>query len=622
LSTELPLGALPRDDGATGFCVWAPAAARVRLCIGGQAESLEMQPTGSGYHALTTSAADGAEYRYDLGGGNVLPDPASRHQPHGVHGPSKVVPTHFEWQVNGWSPPDLDTMLIYELHVGTFTPEGTFDAARERLRTLRGLGVTTIELMPIAQFPGARNWGYDGAYPFAAQHSYGGPEGLKRFVDAAHALDMTVILDVVYNHLGPEGNYLRTYGPYFTDAYVTPWGSALNYDGPDSDHVRRFFVESALQWIDEFRIDALRLDAVHAIFDSTAQPFLRELTAAVHDRAVSLGRTALVIAESDLGDPRLLRPESLGGHGMDAQWLDDFHHALRTLLTAERAGYYEDFGQLSHLSRSLQHGYVYTGQYSRHRKRRHGAPAPDIMPRQFIVYAQNHDQIGNRMVGDRLTTILSPAQLRLMAAAVILSPFTPMLFMGAEYGETSPFPYFVSHSDAALVAAVRSGRRDEFAAFAWQDDPPDPQSEDTFRSAVLDWSARERPGHRQLLALYSRLIRLRLREPALRGGDTRHVAVYDPHGDPSTGDTREGAVVLRRDTEQQSSLLFMNFCDEPVSLTIACNDGRWQRVLDTAHTEWGGAGTGTAEQYAAGGELSLDLSAHAAVLLMRGELTP
>jgi len=586
----MPLGAHAHDD-AVSFCVWAPAHERLHVRVLAPVPyDTPMTRDDDGYHTATLrDVVDGARYGFLLDDRRLLPDPASRFQPDGVHEPSQVVASAFDWQTDIWTAPTLDDLVLYELHVGTFTGEGTFDAIIPRLRELKQLGVNALELLPIAQFPGARNWGYDGVFAFAAQSSYGGPHALKRLVDAAHAEGMWIFLDVVYNHLGPEGNYLPAYAPYFTDVYRTPWGAALNYDEADSDHVRRYFIESALQWIDEFRIDGLRLDAVHAIHDRSALPFLREITAAVHERAAARGRSVIVIAESDLGDPRVMRDESHGGWGMDAQWLDDFHHSLRALVTGENAGYYADFGTIEHLAQAYRTGYVYRGQHSTYRRRRHGAPGADIRPRQFVAYAQNHDQVGNRMAGDRLSNTATDAQLRLAAAAYILSPFTPMLFMGEEYGETRPFPYFVSHGDAELVDAVRKGRREEFAAFAWQGEPPDPQAETTFRSGILDWGARERAPHRELLALYRRLLELRRADRSIRFADTIDVSV------------RDDVILVRRSAASARSLLLLNFGGEVADVPLPGE--RWTVALDTAAANSGDTGA------------SLQVAAHSAVLL-------
>ncbi len=385
-----------------------------------------------------------------------------------------------------WRGTPLRRYIFYELHVGTFTPEGTFDGVADQLDELAALGITAVELMPVAQFPGERNWGYDGVYPFAVQSSYGGPAGLKRLVDACHRKGLAVVLDVVYNHLGPEGNYLAEFGPYFSDLYRTPWGAPLNFDGPHSDEVRRFFIENALYWITEFHIDALRLDAVHAIRDFSARPFLEELGRTVHLKSSDLGRRVYLIAESALNDTRLIRPAELGGMGLDAQWNDDFHHALHAVVTGERQGYYGDFGKFEQLLKALREGFVYSGEVFRIPQ----APPRQLLPRhpadRLVVFAQNHDQVGNRRRGDRLTLSLPEEALKMTAGVILLSPYLPLLFMGEEYGETAPFPFFISHSDPDLIEAVRKGRRAEWSSTEGTDEAPDPQDEKTFTSAKLN----------------------------------------------------------------------------------------------------------------------------------------
>jgi maltooligosyltrehalose trehalohydrolase len=525
------LGAWVRADGRTELRVWVPAHAHVEVVRddGGDGVATALEPEGRGYHAVVVDDLPvGARYRFRLPDGTQLPDPASRHQPDGVHGPSAVVDPAFPWHDAGFRPPTPSELVLYELHVGTFTPQGTFRAASERLPALRDLGVTAIELMPIAEFPGGRNWGYDGVAPFAAQSTYGGPDGLRTLVDAAHGEGLAVHLDVVYNHLGPEGNRLREWGPYFTDEYVTPWGDALNFAGPGSDEVRRFFVESARWWVEDCHVDGLRLDAVHAIVDPSPRPFVQQLVEEVHRAAALAGRDVMVIAESAANDPRTIRSPDLGGWGFDGQWSDDFHHALHALLTGERSGYYEDFGALGDLAHAYEHGYTYDGRYSPYRDRVHGGPTGGIPGSRFVVFAQNHDQIGNRMRGERLAALVGPAALRLAATAVLLAPFVPLLFMGEEHGATTPFPYFVSHGDPELVEAVREGRAREFAAFQSEGAPPDPQREETFASAVLadaptPEGAALRAWHRRLLAL-----RRSVPELATLDRDATSVSVLEP----------------------------------------------------------------------------------------------
>ncbi|MFO0841788.1 MAG: maltose alpha-D-glucosyltransferase [Gemmataceae bacterium] len=495
------------------FLVWAPRADRVVLRLTEPvARDLPMRPMEDGYHQLVVKGVSpGQKYLFALPGGVACPDPiarpdpASRWQPDGVHGPSAVVDPRFAWGDGGWRGIALKDMVLYELHVGTFTPEGTFDAAIGHLDRLCQLGVNAIEVMPVAQFPGGRNWGYDGVYPFCVQNSYGGAAGLKRLVDAAHRRGVAVVLDVVYNHLGPEGNYLREFGPYFTDHYRTPWGEALNFDGADSDHVRHFFLTNALMWQDEFRLDGLRLDATHAIKDTSALPFLTELAEQADREARRLGRPFHLIAESDANDARLVRPRGQGGFGLAASWADDFHHAAHTLLTGERAGYYQDFGELSDLVWAYRDAWVYAGRYSPHRRRQHGNSPKGLGRDRFVVCAQNHDQVGNRARGERLSALVDRDGLGLAAGLVLLSPFVPLLFMGEEYGETAPFLFFTSHGDPGLIEAVRRGRREEFASFGWQGEVPDPQGEETFARSKLDPSR----GDPELLSLYRELIALR-----------------------------------------------------------------------------------------------------------------
>ena len=445
MNKGISLGASYLGERQCRFRVWAPFVSKVELHLLSPNEQIvPMGKDQRGYHeAVVKQLEPGALYRYRLDGDKERPDPASRYQPDGVHGPSQVVDPHFCWSEAHWAGLPLKEYVLYELHVGTFTPDGTFSAIIPHLDQLKDLGITAVELMPVAQFPGDRNWGYDGVYPFAVQNSYGGPGGLKLLVDACHQRGLAVVMDVVYNHLGPEGNYLADFGPYFTDSYKTPWGPAVNYDGPYSDDVRRFFIENALHWLIDFRIDALRIDAVHGIFDSSAQPFLEELALTVQEHTERLNRQIYLIAESDLNDSRLVRSRKLGGYGLDAQWNDDFHHALHTLLTSERSGYYEDFGLCRDLATAFRDGFVYSGKYSRYRKRRHGNDARVIASHRLVVFSQNHDQVGNRMRGDRLSALVSFESLKLAAGVVILSPFIPLFFMGEEY-QVKPPPFLTS----------------------------------------------------------------------------------------------------------------------------------------------------------------------------------
>ncbi|MGH9572079.1 MAG: malto-oligosyltrehalose trehalohydrolase [Candidatus Acidiferrales bacterium] len=507
------VGVTPLSNNRYRFVAWGPRLSTLSLIL--YEKDRRVIPMGCdrcGFYSAEVHAIPGTQYRYRLPDGRELPDPASRFQPDGVHGASAVINTDaLPWTDHQFEAPSLSEMIIYELHVGTFTNEGTFAAAITHLSTLVDLGITAIEVMPIGQFPGTRNWGYDGTYPFAVQNSYGGPAGFQQFVDAAHSHGISVILDVVYNHLGPEGNYLGAFGPFFTNRYHTPWGEAINFDEAYSAPVREFFIQNALYWLEEFHIDGLRLDAVHGIFDFGAHHFLAELQERAQDLSTRIGKKHYVVAESDLNDVRLLHAPALGGYGLDAQWSDDFHHSVRTLLTGEKSGYYADFGSIDDLDAVLREGWCYSGQYSRYRHRKHGNSPRGIAPERFVVFTQNHDQVGNRADGDRLSQLLDCESLALAAGITLLSPFVPLLFMGEEYGETHPFQYFTSHSDAPLIEAVRKGRREEFASFGWQGDVPDPQDERTFKRSTLDFTVRDREPHHTLRNLYKSLIGIRKR---------------------------------------------------------------------------------------------------------------
>lgn len=589
MAWQLDLGARMIAADRVRFKVWAPLACTVSVELVDQDRSaIPMQPLPQGYFEATVEGVGPcARYRYLLDGNKSRPDPASRFQPQGVHGPSAVInPDSFGWTDSDWLGVPLDDLIIYELHVGAFTHEGTFDSIVPHLSYLKEtVGITAIELMPVAQFPGGRNWGYDGVYPYAVQSSYGGPDGLKRLVDACHAIGIAVVLDVVYNHLGPEGNYLGEFGPYFTDRYKTPWGSAINYDGTDSDAVRHYVVSNALYWVAEYHIDALRLDAIHGIYDFSATHILKELASAVHVEAAQLNRRVFVIAESDLNDARIIDSPSIGGYGIDAQWNDDFHHALRVVLTGEQRGYYHDFHGLKDLGTAVRQGFVYDGQYSGIRRRRHGNVSQHCRPSQFVVFSQNHDQIGNRAVGDRLSTQLPPDALKVARALVLLSPNIPLLFMGEEYGETAPFQYFIEHGNSDLIEAVRKGRRREFAHFGWKtEDIPDPQALATFERSRLN---RDRLDDRQaeLLRWTSALIHLRKTVLALGAGDANrlHHSVWEVE--------REQVLVLHRWSDRgEAALLLFGFNQSPVMLNLCAPVGTWQLRLDFRTVEFGGTG--------------------------------
>jgi maltooligosyltrehalose trehalohydrolase len=596
LRGDVARGVTLDDEGAT-FSVWAPAARQVVLHIAtGEARGEHALSPVDGAPGVLAARVEGVRagdrYGYRLDGSDPLPDPVSRAQPDGVHALSHVVdPAAFAWDDAHWPGLALADFLIYELHVGTFTPEGTFDAAAARLPELLAMGITAVEVMPIASFPGTRNWGYDGVHLYAPQQSYGGPDGFRRFVRAAHALGLAVVLDVVYNHVGPEGNYLDRFGPYFTDAYCTPWGRAVNYDGRGSDEVRRWARENALHWISEYHVDALRLDAVHGIYDFGAVAFLEELSDAVHALGRRLDRKVQLLAESDLNDPRLVRSPELGGYGLDAQWADDVHHTIHATLTGESSGYYADFLGTATIADVYRSPFFYARRYSRFRGRTHGRPATDVPKKRFIVSAQNHDQIGNRPEAERLALLVPPEKLRLAAALVLLSPYVPMLFMGEEYGETAPFLYFIDHGDPALVDAVREGRKREFLEIEHHGDPPDAHAEETFARSRLRWDRRSHEPGASLLRLYADLAALRREEPALQPGAS-DLLVAGEH---------EWCTVLRTmqpagdifDAVRARRTIFQAFNLSDASRDIPVPDeaaGAWRLRLSTDATGYGGRG--------------------------------
>ncbi|MEV4214409.1 malto-oligosyltrehalose trehalohydrolase [Micromonospora sp. NPDC049662] len=514
----------------TTFSVWAPDASRVRLRLAGDTDH-DMRAAADGWWTVEVPDA-GLDYSFLLNDDETaLPDPRSPWQPAGVHGPSRRYDhLAFQWSDSSWTGRQLPGSVLYELHIGTFTPEGTFDAAIDRLDHLVDLGVDLVELLPVNAFNGEHNWGYDGVCWYAPHEPYGGPDGLKRFVDAAHSRGLGVILDVVYNHFGPSGAYAPRFGPYLAEQ-SNSWGRSINLDGPHSDEVRRYIIDSVLMWLRDYHVDGLRLDAVHALPDTRAIPLLEELAVEVESLSTHLGRPLSLIAESDLNDPRLITPREAGGFGLHAQWNDDAHHALHTLLTGERQGYYGDFGSLETLSDVLTGGFFHAGTWSSFRNRHHGRPLDSRVPgHRLVAYLQNHDQIGNRATGDRISASLSSALVRVGAMLLLTAPFTPMLFMGEEWAASTPWQFFTSHPEPELASAVRTGRRREFASHGWPEgDVPDPQDPETFVRSRLDWAELDKPEHASMLAFYQRLIALRRSVADL--SDPRMHAVSVQHGD-------------------------------------------------------------------------------------------
>lgn len=592
---ELRFGARVLPGGGVTFRVWAPRAKTLAIRIlGDEPRTLPMTAESVDEFALTIpDAAAGDDYLLALDDGRLRPDPVSRWQAHGVHGPSRIVdPGSFQWTDRHWKGMPLRQFVIYEIHAGAFTSEGTFEAIIPRLPYLRQLGITAVELMPVVQFPGDRNWGYDGAGLYAPHSCYGGPDGFKRLVDACHGLGLAVILDVVYNHLGPEGSYLGDFAPCYTRKYRTPWGDAINFDGPNSDGVRRYFIDNALYWQTEFHIDALRLDAVHEIFDFSARHFLEELADVFSREAEGSGRMAWIIAESDLDDVRIIAPHAEGGYGLDAQWHDDFHHALHAVLTGAKHGYLADFGEVADLKKALCDGFVYDGRYSPYRRRRHGSSSKGRPGEQFVACIQNHDQIANACRGSRLSQLVSLEQQKLAAAVVLCSPFVPLLFMGEEYGETAPFFYFTSFVDATLAEAVREGRRKEYADFYAKREFPDPQAAETFQRSKLSWTLLEKSPHAEILRFHRDLLALR-KELASLSNCRKDLTRVD-------FDERSKWLVMERgDPSGARALLICNFLTDAQAIPIRFDDAAWRLALWSGNLVYGGTGASAPMEFLA-----------------------
>ena len=548
------------------FAVWAPKVSFCSVQIDGVSHAMEPQSRGW-WHIDLANASHGADYAFLLDDdGHPYPDPRSAWQPYGVHGVSRIFDHNLHiWHDQTWTPPSLANAIIYELHIGTFTQEGTFAAAANRLSHLRALGVTHVEVMPVNSFPGRWGWGYDGVDLFAPQELYGGPEGLKQFVDACHEMGLAVLLDVVYNHFGPDGNYTGRFGPYITQNHHTPWGGAINLEEAGSDEVRRFFCDNALMWLRDYHFDGLRLDAIQAFVDRSAKHFLEQLSEEVEALARQLDRKLVLIAESDLNDPRVVTPRpaqtgadecNTGGYGMDAQWSDDFHHSLFALLTGERRNYYCDFGSIAQLAKALTSVYVYDGIYSEYRRSVHGRPVGNLSAHRFLGYIQNHDQVGNRRNGDRLHAEAGIQRAKLAAALVMTAPFIPMIFQGEEFAASTPFLYFADHENQELALSVFEGRRKEHAHDGALGSIPDPRSMETFQRSKLNWEDLDKTDHIEMLRWYRSLAELRKSHPSLLDGNLSGIDVQF--------DEAHRWLLLRR----RSVILLFNFGEASVLLSV------------------------------------------------------
>lgn len=569
-----------RDGEQIRFRVWAPQTRQMNLiCHQEGTSTFQMEPDDEGYFNLILPWQDGScRYRYEPDGQGPFPDPASHFQPEGVHGYSQFVDhTAFRWTDGEWRGRAFEDLILYELHVGTFTPEGTFEAIIPRLAALAELGVNGIELMPVSEFPGSRNWGYDGVFPYSVHSAYGGPDQLKALVDAAHGVGISVFLDIVINHIGPEGNYLGHFGPYFTDKYATPWGKAINLDGDWSDGVRDYFSDLIVFWSEYYHLDGLRLDAIHEVFDKGAFSFWELVHEKLRTHRQYSGRSLHLIAESDLNSPRVVKPVQIGGMGFDAQWLDDFHHALYVLLDEKGRERYVDFGTIEQLAKAYKDGFVHSGGYVKFRKRKHGASSAGIPGASFVAFNLNHDQAGNRAGGERLSQLVNVARQKLAMAALMLSPYVPMLFMGEEYGEDAPFFFFVSHTDPELIQAVIEGRKHEFKDFGDGQKPRNPQDEETFQHSKIRWEKRTEGRYADLLVWTQTLITLRQTHAALRNLDKDGVAV-DVLSDRS--------LLLKRSSRDERAMLYcyINFSDGKLAFSLP-EGPNWHLILDSQGNE-------------------------------------
>ncbi len=580
---KLNMGANLEMDGSATFRVWSPYAKSMSVKLFGEfPKTYSMKKiTGDIFEVQVPEVPPDKDYIFLINDEKERPDPLSRCQPYDVHGPSRIVdPNSFKWSDDSWQGINLKDYIIYELHTATFTPEGTFKAIIPKLPYLKELGINAIELMPVAQYPGERNWGYDGVYPYAPQSSYGEPDDLKKLINAAHNEGIAVILDVVYNHLGPEGSYLAEFAPYFTDKYKTPWGQAINYDDAYSNSVRKYFIDNALYWLSEYHIDSLRLDAIHAIFDFSARHFLEQLQDEFQSLATELNRKSYLIAESDLNDVRVIRSKGAHGLGIDAQWSDDFHHSMQSYLLGISQGYFGDFGKLADIKKAMTDGFVNDGCYSNFRKRFHGSSSTDNFGKRFVICLQNHDQIANAFQGKRMASLLDLEQQKLATAILFFSPFIPLIFMGQEWGEVNPFLYFTSHTDPELAQAVTKGYQKEYASFQGNETSIDPQDPKTFEKCKLNWGSLNITPHQEILHFYKDMIKLRKNTPCLSNCRKDLSSVYI--------DENKKWLIITREVHNEKAILICNMSNHSQSINYMFPQGKWNLLIDSAHIIYGG----------------------------------
>jgi maltooligosyltrehalose trehalohydrolase len=583
------------------FHIWAPLKNDIKVHL---LDTNKTYPLKKNTHGFFTNTIDnikyGTLYKFIIDNEVELPDIYSLSQPEGVHGPSEIIAETFKWDDFHYKAPFLEDYIIYELHTGTFSKEGTFEGIINNLEYLKNLGITAVEIMPVAQFPGKRNWGYDGVYPFAVQNTYGGLLGLKKLVNECHRIGLAVVLDVVYNHIGPEGNYFEAYGPYFTSKYNTPWGKAINFDGEYSENVKEYFIQNALFYLFDCHVDALRLDAIHAILDASVEPFLYKLAKRVKEKSVLLNKRKYLIAETNMNDKKIVSSPQFGGYGLDSLWNDDFHHAIHSYLTGEKDGYYSDYGSLTHLERAIKDGFIYQGEYSSFFKRKQGTSSKNLMSTNFVVFSQNHDQIGNRMLGERLNHLVGFKKAKLAAALTLLSPYVPLLYMGEEFACKNPFLYFIDHSDKKLIEAVRNGRREEFSHFKWDAEPPDPYSIETFKKSMIniDEHLNEKE-QKNMFYFYQALINIRKNITPLK--------IFDKDSLKTICYEASNILFLERANSNKTVYIVYNFSSREKELLLPFSTGSYKKIFDSEQLEFGGSNNLCINTFNSNGEYPLSI---------------
>jgi maltooligosyltrehalose trehalohydrolase len=605
------LGTHYQGNNSTIFNIWAPLKKDIKIHLLDTNKTYSLKKNTHGFFTETIDGIKpGTLYKFIIDDEVELPDIYSLSQPEGVHGPSEIIDESFKWDDFHYKAPFLEDYIIYELHTGTFSKESTFEGIIDNLEYLKNLGITAVEIMPVAQFPGKRNWGYDGVYPFAVQNSYGGLLGLKELVNACHKEGLAVILDVVYNHIGPEGNYFEAYGPYFTTKYNTPWGRAINFDGEFSDNVKEYFIQNALFYLFDCHIDALRLDAIHAILDTSVEPFLYKLAKRVKEKSIQLNKRKYLIAETNMNDRKIVSSPLIGGYGLDSLWNDDFHHAVHSYLTGEKDGYYMDYGSLAHIEKAVSNGFIYQGDYSTFFKRSQGTSSKNLISTNFVIFSQNHDQIGNRMLGERLNQLAGFKKAKLAAALTLLAPYIPLLYMGEEFACKNPFLYFIDHSDKELIEAVRKGRREEFSHFKWDTEPPDPYSVETFKKSMINVDAHlNKKEHKEMLTFYQALINTRKNILALKMLNKDNVKTICFEA--------SNILFVERTYKSEIAYIIYNFSNKEREILLPFITGSYKKIFDSELLEFGGSNNLCINTFNSNGEYPLSIYQESVVIFQR-----